>query len=369
MNPRRAATAAMAASVLGAVVLFTAPGALAAPTASGTASLPTGKGDAGPGAGEEAEGAGDTPPATPSTAPTDSDTPGTGSPSPTTPGTPSDAASPGPGGEDDPTVTVTPTPTRGRTDPGTDSSPRAWDTGDCTGISVDPLLSVAVEGLPRTIAAGSGWHPFTFSVHNRTGHALDDVYVQAITEYEDGVNERASLQLDLAEMQFRNPADGTWTDAFQDWYEDRGDRHTFPGTFVSFLPHVDAGATAALALRVRVAAEAPPGASFVLTSAVYAGADGDCRAGGDTHGFAVGRPGTQQPPGHQGGGASAAGPSGAVSPTPKSAAGPVPLSDAADGGSLAATGTPAALPALGVCGGLAVALGGAAVFGARRRRG
>jgi hypothetical protein len=238
-----------------------------------------------------------------------------------------------------------------------------WTPSQCTDFTPDDALSVDVSGLPQKIVAGSGWHPFTFSVANRTSDDLGDIYVQSFTEYGAGVNEGDSLQLDLARLQFHDPETGTWTDAYQDYYQDGAARHAYSGTFVALVRDLRSGSTVDLQLRVRVASRAPAGASFALSTAVYAGQGTSCNINGDTYDFTVlaagshpsgvgtARPNGQKPPGAQDGGTRTQG-----------GAQVVPF-----GGALADTGTSEAVPIMGLIGALAVVVGALLMFGSRRR--
>lgn len=237
-----------------------------------------------------------------------------------------------------------------------------WSPAQCTQFVPDDSLSVDVSGLPSKIVAGSGWHPFTFAVANHSGAAVRHLYVQSFTEYTTGVNEQASLQRDLAQLQYHDPATGLWTDAYQDYYRDATGRHPYTGTFVAQVPELRADHRVDLQLRVRVAAQAPAGTAFALSTAVYAGRGTSCNINGDTYDFTVLKAGSHpgdiddaRPTGEK--------PTGGDSGTrPQGTTQIVPVT-----GALADTGTSEAVPVIGVIGACAVLLGTLLVVVSRRR--
>ncbi|WP_212908150.1 hypothetical protein [Streptomyces sp. TS71-3] len=267
-----------------------------------------------------------------------------------TPSTPGDPADPG--------------GTGAPAEPGTETLPgKGWSPDLCGEFVPDDGLSVDVTGLPGKIVAGSGWHPFLFTVTNHTGAELTNIYAQSFTEYATGVNEHDSLQLDLARLQFKDPATGRWTDAYQDFYQDGGGRHAYSGTFVALVPRVGRNARVDLQLRVNVAATAPPGAAFALSTAVYAGHGDTCNLNGDTYDFTVlkagstlagvddAKPTGEKPAQRRNDGSH---PQGGVYARPVT-------------GTLAATGTSEAVPIMGLIGALAVLIGSVTLYLARRR--
>ena len=238
----------------------------------------------------------------------------------------------------------------------------AWTPGQCTDFVTDDSLLVDVSGLPNRIVAGSGWHPFTFSVTNRSHSSVRRLYVQNFTEYGRGVNEQDSLQRDLARLQYHDPVSGRWTDAFQDHYLDRDGRHPYTGTFVALVSDLPAGQRVDLRLRVRISARAPAGAAFSLSTAVYAGHGSTCHLNGDSYDFTVlragsdpGRVGYARPNGEKPTSAPDYG-------TRPQGAQVVPVQ-----GELAETGTSEAVPIIGVVGACTVFAGALLVFASRRR--
>jgi HAMP domain-containing protein len=309
-----------------------------------------------------------TPAATPSpTSPTDGATTPVPQESPSASGTarPAPSILPSPHiGQPVPVPTGGPTPGPSESGEPSDNGSQAipgdgWSPSHCTDFVPDDSLSVDVTGLPSKIAAGSGWHPFTFSVANHTGASLRNVYVQSFTEYATGVNEQASLQLDLAQLQFHDPSTGGWSDAFQDSYRDDTGSHRYSGTFVALVRDLDRDARVDLQLRVRVVPTAPAGAGFALSTAVYAGQGSSCNINGDTYHFTVLKAGSDPGP------VDDARPTG-EKPTdgarPQGAAQIYPV-----GGDLARTGTSEAVPVIGLIGAMAVIVGSVLVFASRRR--
>ncbi|MEU6093957.1 LPXTG cell wall anchor domain-containing protein [Streptomyces sp. NPDC047079] len=256
------------------------------------------------------------------------------------------------------TASVTPsrsqsqTPSSGPTDPS-----GGWSPDQCEDFNLDENLKVTVKGLPSKIVAGSGWHGFTFSVRNNSDTDLKNVWVSTFTEYADDVD--ASLAFDLAQLQYKDPETGKWTDAYQD-----GDGDTvLSGTFVGVIDAIDKGATVDMDLRVRISSKAPAGSSFALSSAIYAGKGTACNGNGDSYDFTVLAAGTK--PTDNGD----AKPNGdkPTKPTtdmkPQGGSEQLPVT-----GSLASTGSSSTLPVIALVGGVAVVAGAGAVFAVRRRK-
>ncbi|MFR0357747.1 LAETG motif-containing sortase-dependent surface protein [Streptomyces sediminimaris] len=249
----------------------------------------------------------------------------------------------------------------------TSTAPDEWTPDACDKYNLDDNLEVKVNGLPSKIVAGSGWHNFTFSVKNNSDVDLKNVWVDTYTEYADGVNMNDSLAWDLAQIQFKDPKTGKWTDSYQDSYTDGGTKDTVvaTGTFIGIIDAVDKGAKVDMDLRVRVGAKAPAGSSFAMSSAVYAGKGTDCNGNGDTYQFTVLKAGSKPS------GVGDAKPSGDKPTTkpktnmePQGGSEQLPVT-----GSLAETGSSSMLPVIGLTGGVAVVAGAGALFVVRRRRG
>ncbi|WP_328828902.1 hypothetical protein OHT77_14970 [Streptomyces sp. NBC_00252] len=218
-----------------------------------------------------------------------------------------------------------------------------------------------MNGLPSKIVAGSGWHDFTFSVQNNSDTDLKNVWVDTFTEYADNVNVNDSLAYELAQLQYKDPQTGKWTDSYQD---NDGDT-TVPGTFVGVIDAIDKGAKVDMDLRVRVSSKAPAGTSFAMSRAIYAGKGTSCNGNGDTYEFTVLASGSIAP-----GGTGDAKPTGGK-PTAKPKTDMKPQGGSEQlpvTGSLAHTGSSSALHVIGLGGGAAVAVGAGAMFMVRRRK-
>ncbi|WP_171117556.1 MULTISPECIES: LAETG motif-containing sortase-dependent surface protein [unclassified Streptomyces] len=261
------------------------------------------------------------------------------------------------------TETATSTPTSSATPSASESAPsddESWNPyEECKSVDLDEKLTASISGLPNQIVAGSGWHEFEFVVTNDSDKDLEKVWVEAFTEYSDDTNEDASLAFDLAEIQYK--LDGKWTSNYQDYFEDEDGKFHFTGTFVGLLDSLEKHSTTTMDLRVRVNKDAPAGASFALSQAVYAGEESTCYFNGDFYDFTVLAAGSK--------------PSDNVDDAKPSGEKP----DLNDGtkpqgsvkeitGNLAETGSSSALPMIGLVGGVAVVAGAGAVFVVRRKK-
>ncbi|MBN3931167.1 hypothetical protein IQ279_16270 [Streptomyces verrucosisporus] len=273
-------------------------------------------------------------------------------------------------GEETPSPSPSPSESGGR-DEDEAGEDEPWSPYECEKIDLDENLSAVINGLPNRIVAGSGWHDFTFSVRNSSDRTLKNVYVDAFAEYSDEVEE--SLYVDLAQIQYKNPQNGKWTDSYQEYYEDEDGKFVFSGSFVGIIGQLDPKASVDMELRVRIDAAAPAGSSFAISNAVYAGEDrGDCRGNGDFYEFTVlkagsdpGKVGDAAPNGKkpQGGGKPLGGGK-ALSGEKAGESRTLPVD-----GKLAETGSSSALPMFGLAGAAAVALGAGAMYVVRRRSG
>uniref|UniRef100_UPI001F2FB311 LPXTG cell wall anchor domain-containing protein n=1 Tax=Streptomyces shenzhenensis TaxID=943815 RepID=UPI001F2FB311 len=241
----------------------------------------------------------------------------------------------------------------------TPSKPSDWTPDQCDAFSLDENLKVAVDGLPSKIVAGSGWRDFTFSVQNNSDTDLKNVWVDTFTEYDDNVN--GSLAYELAQLQYKDPQTGKWTDSYQD--SDGSD--VVPCTFVGVIDAIDKGAKVDMDLRVRVSSKAPAGSSFAMSSAIYAGKGASCNGNGDSYEFTVLKAGSTTPAGTGDAKPTGDKPTGKPQSDMKPQGGSEQLPVT---GSLAQTGSSSALPAIGLIG-AAVAAGVGAMFVVRRRRG
>jgi LPXTG-motif cell wall-anchored protein len=347
MKLRRALAAAAATAAIAPIALLSAPAAFAAddPTA------PT-----------------ETVTEAPTETPTDAPTTDAPSADPTNAETPTDAPTTEAPTTDAPTESATPTATES-TPAGEESTPAPDEStpseGDdewnpyenCETFDLDDNLQAEISGLPSKIVAGSGWHNFQFVATNNSEKDLENVWIEALTEYADeDVND--SLYSDLAVIQVKE--DGKWTSAYQDQYEDENGKTVFTGSFVASLDELEANSSATLDLRVSVKKSAPAGSSFALSQAIYAGDDAACYGNGEFYEFTVlaagstpGNPGDAEPNGEKPSGIDGKKPQGEVKEIT---------------GSLAETGSSSGLPVLATVGGVAIVAGAGVVFAMKRRR-
>ncbi|WP_217245428.1 hypothetical protein [Streptomyces sp. AC602_WCS936] len=259
-------------------------------------------------------------------------------------------------------------------EPSDDEEPPADDAvfdpfEDCAEFDLDEKLTASVSGLPNKIVAGSGWHNFEFVIDNDSDKNLKDVWINAFAEYSGEVNSDVLLSKDLAELQVKQ--DGKWTSAYQESYGEGKDAFTFTGSIVALLPTLEKNSTATLDLRVRIDADAPAGSAFSMSQAVYAGEGQSCYGNGEYYDFTVlaansdlpddvddVKPNGEKPKGID----KNLRPQG-VDKDLKPQGGAKPVT-----GSLAATGSSSALPTIGLVGGLAVVVGGGAMYLVRRRK-
>ncbi|MDV9173503.1 LPXTG cell wall anchor domain-containing protein, partial [Streptomyces sp. W16] len=255
-----------------------------------------------------------------------------------------------------PSGSTSPSPSASPSKPSDDFDPYA----DCKTFDLDEKLTASITGLPNKIVAGSGWHTFKFVVKNASDKDLQNVWINALTEYSDDVNEDSSLMLDLAQIQLKQ--DGKWTDSYQQTVGSGSGKVTLPGSIVAILPTLEKQSTTTLDLRVKIKRSAPAGSSFALSQAIYAGNGDSCYGNGDFYEFSVLAAGSSDP-----------GDVGDAKPTGQKPSGTdedlKPQGDVNDAtGSLASTGSSSALPVIGLVGGAAVVAGAAAVVMVRRRK-
>ncbi|MFJ8671187.1 LPXTG cell wall anchor domain-containing protein [Streptomyces sp. NPDC093589] len=350
MKLRRALTAAVATAVIAPAALMAAPAAYAT-TGPGTETsaepapatpAPEQTGDTGESGGDTSGGSA-TPPATPGSG-TETE-PGKGAGTDGGSGTATDPAGPAgpasPGGTPAPPTTQAPSP-----DPSDDPQCEV----DAAGIKVD------VAGLPSQLVAGGAWSRFSVRLANTTDRALDEVFpvVYAVPTAD---MDHPGTQLDL---EYQDPDTGRWT-AFDEWTSGR-----YFGWF-----RLDPHRTAELTLRIRADKGAKPGDGFALVAGDYLNKDGSCGWSEEQwYDFTIlpadSEPG-QVPPAKPGKPGNKPGPQGSTKPVNSSK----PRDDLAElpvTGNLAETGASSALPAIGLVGGIAMAVGAGAVFVVRRRR-
>ncbi|BDE41400.1 hypothetical protein SLITK23_46450 [Streptomyces lividans] len=279
-----------------------------------------------------------------SPAPSDSTSPSSSSSaSPTSPVSPSTTGEGTPAPEDtQPTTSAPANPSPSTSRPEETASP-APEPSVCEDTKVD----VGIEGLPGEIAAGSGWHEFSLNVANDSGSTLQNLeYLAGASADRDGEKLFESKKVGL---QAWNPEDRTWEDL---------DELGYAVGYIGYTDELAPDYEVAVPMRINVRADAPVGAGFTLGATIYGDADGECTGFGDVaYRFRIVAPGTDtdgtRP--QEGGKAPVT--------VRKPAAGTPEVT-----GSLAATGSSSALPVIGLVGGLAVVVGGGAVFVVRRRR-
>ncbi|WP_244409970.1 hypothetical protein [Streptomyces albofaciens] len=224
-------------------------------------------------------------------------------------------------------------------------------------------LRVTVNGLPSRLAAGGPWTTFTMRLTNTTGKTLSEVQPFLYVASAEDVD-RPYWELDT---EYRDRRTGEWK-TFHD-----ASPQTLFGSFA-----IGPRSVVTLTLRTRVVKDAKPGTGYVLAAGDFRNRDGSCgSAKEEWYDFTIlpaGAKPTETPgkPGKPGGGTAeptaSAEPS--ASATPGGTAGGSGSGgglSAQGGGHLAATGSSSALPAIGLAGAAAVAVGAGAVFAVRRR--
>ncbi|MFE7232865.1 hypothetical protein ACFVAF_19820 [Streptomyces sp. NPDC057596] len=228
----------------------------------------------------------------------------------------------------------------------------------------DKLYTSLGRDFPQTVVAGSGFHPFTLYVTNRSDHDIKDLELAISARTYDF--ERKSAYKYLA-FQYKDPAAGTWSDiGLSQWGG---------GSFTT----VDVAAQESLTvdMRMSVADDAPIGTGELDTGGWYPLEDGNhCSsntqitsefnidaAGTDTGNPPETEPGTK--PGTEPG-TEPQGGRNENTPTPTATA--TATNGTTPNGHLAETGAGSALPAIALAGGLAVCTGVGAVYVVRRRK-
>ncbi|MGA5265701.1 hypothetical protein [Streptomyces lydicamycinicus] len=222
-------------------------------------------------------------------------------------------------------------------------------------------LQAAVRGLPRQLAAGGAWTPFSMTLTNTTGKPLEKVLPFLLVSSAEDVD-RPYWEL---ETEYRDAKTGRWK-TFHD---------AEPEDLFGFFA-VGPRSTITLQLRTRVVKDAKPGAGYALAAGDYRNRDGSCGSAKEAwYDFTIlpagakpaqppAKPGEPGKPGGtaeasqsaaSGGGTGGSGSTGGLSPQ--------------GGAQLAATGSSSALPAIALAGGAAMVVGAGAVTGVRRRKG
>lgn len=333
MKLRRAMAAAAATAVIAPLALLAAPAAYAD---EDTPSSQTTTTTADPSSSTSEE---------PSTTPSDDETTGE-----TTEPAPSDSESTAP----TQTESSTPDPTSSESTPATTSPSPSTSAPEESETPVpepsvceDTKVDVSISGLPGKIAAGSGWHKFSLNVANNSDSTLEDLdYFAGASSDADGENLFKNKQVSL---QAWNPDDKVWEDLNETDYA---------AGYVGYTDVLEPDYEVNIPMRVNVKANAPVGAGFTLGATIYGDSDGECFGYGDVaYKFQIVAAGTN------------------TDGTKPTEGGKAPVTNEKPAattpevtGSLAETGSSSALPMIGLAGGLAVLVGGGAVFVVRRRK-
>ncbi|MFE7314713.1 hypothetical protein ACFU7T_16760 [Streptomyces sp. NPDC057555] len=120
---------------------------------------------------------------------------------------------------------------------------------------------MAVDGLPRQLAAGGAWSPFSMTLTNTTDKPLAEVQPFLVVSSAEDVD-RPYLELDT---EYHDAKTGQWK-TFHDATPD--------DLFGSFA--VGPRGTLTLELRTRVVKDAKPGAGYALGAADHRNGDGSC---------------------------------------------------------------------------------------------
>ncbi|WP_262056167.1 LAETG motif-containing sortase-dependent surface protein [Streptomyces sp. STR69] len=349
MKLRRVMATVAATAAIAPLALLSAPAAFADGDSPDTSVTSPAAEDSSPAADASTPAADDSTPASDTSSPAADDS----SPASDTSSPAADTSSPAASGT--PSGSASPSPSASPSKPSGDFDPYA----DCKTFDVDEKLTASITGLPNKIVAGSGWHNFKFVVNNASDKDLQNVWINALTEYSDEVNDNASLLLGLAEIQLKQ--DGKWTDSYQQTVGSGSSQTTLSGSVVAVLPTLEKQSTTTLDLRVMIKPKAPAGSSFALSQAVYAGNGDSCYGNGDFYEFSVLAAGSSDPG------------DGEAKPTGQKPTGTDEDLKPQGGvneatGNLAETGSSSALPVIGLVGGAAVVAGAAAVVMVRRRK-
>lgn len=336
MKLRRALAAAAATAVISPVALLAAPAASATGT---TSPSPSASSDSSPSQGESTS--------VTSPAPSDSTSPSSGSSaSPSSPASPVSPSTTGEGtpapGASQPTTSAPASPSPSTSAPEETGAPDPEPS-----VCEDTKVDVGIEGLPGEIAAGSGWHEFSLNVANNSGSTLQNLeYLAGASADRDG---EELFESGKVALQAWNAQDKTWEDL---------DEFGYAVGYVGYTEELAPDYEVDIPMRIDVRAGAPVGAGFTLGATIYGDADGECTGFGDVaYQFRIVAPGTD------------------TEGTEPQEGGKAPVAAEKPGadtpevtGSLAATGSSSALPMIGLVGGLAVVVGGGAVFAVRRRK-
>ena len=345
MKLRRAMAAAAATAVIAPLALLSAPVAFAKdePPSTSTSSPAdnetTPAADASTPAAENSTPADDksTPAADDSTPAADDSTPAADESTPA-----ADESTPA---ADESSASASPSPSPSESTPG-GAELCVDENGDSTAeLSTD--LKSGLSGLPDTIVAGSGWTAFSFNVSNHGDEEIKDIKpligVAAIG-WEDAKDYSGQIK-----VQVFDKASKSW--------QTIADAAGEGGTFTAFS--LGAGRSVSYQLRLSVSGKVPDSLGLTGGLAEYAD-DKGCWVADDPNGwvyfFDILAAGSD------------AGDPNDAKPQTGGMKDLDDVNDVAATGSLAETGSSSALPMIALSGGLAVALGGGAVFVVRRRK-
>ncbi|MFJ8446965.1 LAETG motif-containing sortase-dependent surface protein [[Kitasatospora] papulosa] len=334
MKLRRTLALAAATTVIGPVVLLSAPAAFAetgTTTTGTTAPAPTETPSGTPSAAETPDG---TEPASQTATVTPSETESSEGVAPET-------VSPAPTATGSETASAKPTPTAPETaeeDEGEDEP---------LGACEPRPLELSINGLSGKIARGSGWDRFTFNIYNDSKKTVKNVaFFAGAAADEAGEKLFTTKQVRLQAL---NEADGTWEDI-----EDLGSSSGYVGEADGIKP----GYEVDIDLRLKVEAGAPVGAGFSLGGGLVFGDELEAVPCFQDVAYKF-----QIVDAGNGGGAEPQ--EGGKIPVPTTK----PAGDTTEvTGNLAETGSSSSTPAIALAGGAAVVLGAGAMFVVRRRR-
>ncbi|OEJ39415.1 peptidase [Streptomyces agglomeratus] len=217
-------------------------------------------------------------------------------------------------------------------------------------------LTTVATGLPSKVVAGE-WVTFRLRVTNESAETMDDVHPYAFAHATDtsGLKDTS----DLLRLQWSSASSTAWNTVDES------------GTLSTISP-LKAGAHSDIKLRLKADAKAPAGHGAAFVAGYYINDDESCGGtpGAEMYEFDIAAAGSN--PGKVPDAEPKPGKTPAPGPTPSATApAPRPLGAAATqpvNGSLAATGSSAAVPQLALAAAATVAAGAGAVFVVRRRK-
>jgi LPXTG-motif cell wall-anchored protein len=342
MKLRHVLAVAAVSAVIAPAALLAAPAAFAeGPAASESSPAATASPSPSDSAPAPAESQSASPSATASTTPSADTTPA------------ADATTPAAG---DGTPAVAP-PASASASASASSTPTAEPT-DCPvdedDVDLDSKLEMDVRGLPGKIVAGSGWHPFTLRATNTSDQDLGAVQWALFVDNDSMSDNENTWLSTFAKVQYWDEAAKTWTSMSAEL----GNGILFGETELASKQYVD------LKLRVDIGAKAPKGDGYTVGFGGYIDAKDNCfHSAFSEWDFQVLAPGSDnENPGKAEPGKGDKDSDGGKKPQGGT------TSEITATGSLAETGSSSMVPAIGITGGLAVALGAGALVVVRRRK-